>query len=226
MERKVIKFNLFGAICIFAVIVVAIVLIVFFAVKSNLNKKNESDSNNNSQRTENAVENDDKNNQELPQKSEMDDLDKEFVEKIVVDNEEKEITMKMYVSDLGYKMKYDIDSFFVDSNENGVDEYKSQLTDKIYINVSKNDEEFTKKVEELINNTNQKKNGNNTYKLSDMSINHRLCFKEQFEEGNNISLIYYIEGINGFFTVECHCGKELRDSTLPTIEKMIESFEV
>ena len=56
---------------------------------------------------------------------EADELNKEYKEKILIDNQEHWMTLKKFKSSLGYKMKYDVESFYIENNDIEVDEYKS-----------------------------------------------------------------------------------------------------
>ncbi len=239
MEKKVIKFSLVGVICILLIIAVGIGTIVF-ALNENKTEEENRDSINKGEDKEQAIvrqnEKDDnqKNNEkeenrkkENKKKEEKKEVT-EYKDTIVINGEEQELELKIYKSDLGYKMAYDLNSFYVQHFEE--DEYKSLLTDTISLNVIKKEGDFSRISEELIQGSNNRTQRNNSYKLEQIEINGKLCVKEeQLESSGETHINYYIEGNNAtseYFIVEAVCGKELKESMIAVMNKMVSTFVV
>ena len=215
MERRVIKFNLVGAIFVLILIIAAVSGIIIFAIKSQ--KDNNDDKNEKQMKISEEQEKKDK---------EADELNKEYKEKILIDNQEHWMTLKKFKSSLGYKMKYDVESFYIENNDIEVDEYKSLYTDTISLKISKSTEDFSDKTESIIKESAEKIRNNSTYKLEQMDINGDLCFKESMvENGVDNIITYYIQADNGFFVVQAHCGTELKETMIPIIDYMVKTFE-
>lgn len=212
MEKRVIKVNLVGAICVIILIIAAIVGAVVLITKNVKPDKSKEDDNKIQQNTTNTI---DSNNNE------------EFKESIIINDSVQEITLKRYNSRLGYSMKYDIDSFYVEPNDEGTDKYRSQFTDKISINVSRIDGSFADKSKEIVSGLSKNKNENSTYEMKEENFSGKLCYKEQMEKDSETFIKCTVQGYDGFYyIVEAHCGDELKEGTLPIIELMLKSFEV
>ena len=209
MERRVIKFNLMGAIFVLLLIIAAIVGIIVFAINASNGKIRDK-----------KIKEDIQEQQEAQKNDQM-----EVREKIIVGNEQKEITMRTHISKLKYRMNYDVDSFYIIDDDSSIDRYSSQYTDAIYLNVTKSTDPFVNKVNELITISGKNKTEDPSYKLSELNINGKLCYVERAPKDKEIFINYYIEANEGFYIIETHCGEELQEVTLATIEKMIMSFE-
>lgn len=213
MGKRVIKINLVGAIGVLILIMAAIVgasVLITKGVNSN-NKKDNSD--NSAQQNETNMVNPNE--------------DIQYKESVIINDQVQEITMKQYRSKLGYMMKYDIDSFYVEPNVEGVDKYKSQYTDKITINISRVDGSFADKSKEIVSEISKNKNENSTYEMKEENFNGKLCYKEKMEKDDETFIRCTIQGNDGYYyLLEGHCGNELKDGTLPIIELMLKSFEV
>lgn len=205
MEGKVIKFNLVGAICVIIFIVLAIVGIVVFAINGNDIRKNNID--------------DDKHTE--VRNSEQEVL--EYEKTIMINGQEQKFNFKTYKSKLGYKIDYDIDSFYIDYT--GKDEFKSLYTNDIFMNISKVNEDFSKKTESLIKESSNKMKENSNYSINQINLHGKLCIREENIDGNNTLVNYYIEDSKGYFVIEFVCGKELKDSMIQIVDEMVKTFE-
>ena len=214
MEKRVIKVNLVGAICVLILIVAAIVgavVLITKGVKTD-KKKDTTDNNNTPQAVTNMVDSNE---------------NKEFKESVTINDQVQQITMKQYRSKLGYIMNYDIDNFYIEPDVDGVDKYQSQYTDKIYIIINRIDGSFADKSKEILSQLSKNKNENSTYEMKEENFSGKLCYKEQIEKNDETFIKCTIQGNDGYyFVVEGHCGNELKEGTLPIMELMIKSIEV
>ena len=217
MERRVIKFNLVGAIFVLLLIILAIIGIIV-GVNNFKKEKNQNDNDGN-------VENNQSQNEQNQNEQEPIDENKEYSELVTIDDEEKEITMKICIGSTGYIMKYDANGFYVDKDVEGKDIYNSLTSDTISINVTKENENFEDRVNDLILDEKRKTNYSN-YEITQTEINGRNAYKETMTSNAETVTFYYIEVDDGAFVIEIHCGNSFVEETMPIIEKMVNSFEI
>ena len=136
MEKRVIKFNLVGAIFVIILIILTIVGIVIIATKPKNNNDN-FDSNN-----------------QLEQNNDIDE-NKEIKADVMIQGTKREIIMKTCKGSYGYTMQYDINSFYVEKDVNGVDKFNSLYSDTVNISVLKSSGIYEEEIEK---NTNEKIN--------------------------------------------------------------------
>nr|MBP3681469.1 hypothetical protein [Clostridia bacterium] len=216
MERKVIKFNLVGAIGIVILIVAIIIGVIMFMAKG----KNRND-------------NDDTNGNNLIQYNDGKiDETKEIKEKITIQGSEQEIVMKTCKGSFGYSMKYDTGSFYVEKHVNGIDEFKSLYTNTVNITVYKKNGDYEKDMEELKAEYEKLKNSENgenfvdELEIKEKSINGAKVIVKHEKLSDKRLDTYYIKNDDGYFVVEANCGLQFENMVGPIIEKMVESFEV
>ncbi|MBR2786128.1 MAG: hypothetical protein IKD76_01275 [Clostridia bacterium] len=235
MEKRVIKFSLVGVICVLIAIAVGIGALVYglsgtkgekvgekiidkTAIEEQNTSKDEV-----AEKTSTSTKKDNTEKKKNSVKKEV----TEYTDTVVVNGEEQEVEFKVYKSNLGYQMAYDVSSFYVQYSD--IDEYKSLLTDTIYVNISKKKGDFDALAEELVNATNTRVQRNSGYTLSQNSINGKRAFKEMETDASGVTRVnYYIYSGNGeeYFVVNAVCGKEVKDYTLAVVDKMVETFKV
>lgn len=213
MERKVIKINLMGAILTLVLIIAFIIGVIVFAIKLN-SDKSESESDGKEQTSELQNNEDNKNDYK--------ELDKK--ELVMIDGNQKEITMRDYTSQYGYIMSYDIDSFYKDPNDEEKESFKSLVSNTISIDITYFNEDFPKKANELLEGIGRKKAENSQYNLDTKDINGSLCYVEDIEKENGINRNYYLENGEAYYIINVRCGKEFVTNNMPIIEKMIQSI--
>lgn len=233
MEKKVIKISLVGVICVLLLIIAGIVITVV-SLTGNKGEKNEENTNNSATQTQ-AADKDKSNNKENKTKEKSKNESKkeskkevtEYKDSIIVDGKKQEVELKIYKSELGYKMAYDLNSFYIQHYE--MDEYKSLLTDTIYVNISKKTGDFSKDTENLVKVASEATQNNSEYTVSQNIINGKNSIKETENDESGITKTnYYIDAGNGkeYFVVSAVCGKEIKDYTIAIVDKMVSTFEV
>lgn len=126
MEKKVIKFNLVGTICVF-IIAIALIVGVIVGIPKIINKSKD----------------DEKKAIQSTEEAEEIDENKEYIEKIATQSgEEEEHKFKICKSDLGYSMKYDYELFFNEKNVAESDRYISLYSNTVGITVEKRKGQF------------------------------------------------------------------------------------
>ena len=244
MEKKVIKFNLMGAIFILLLIIGIIVGLVIAIPK---------------------IKNKDANKKELEQQSQQQmeriDAKKEYTEKVKLANgKEVECRMKYYKSNFGYAMMYDADIFYVNENVKTLDDYSSLFSNKIGITVEKKKGEFGKLAEELENegkaikekekdlydknsanlefngdkyvekNTNLNKDSNREIgklNVESQKINNLEAVKRTLISSEDTRITYAIKKDNdNYYYIELTCSKDFEKEQLPIMIRMVESFEI
>lgn len=132
MEKKVIKFNLIGAIAILVLVVAVIVGLIIGIPKIIEGAKERSSQ-----------------SQQQKRLAEIDE-NKEYYEKVVLETgEERECRMKYLKSTFGYAMKFDADLFFAEKNVLDKDNYYSLYSNLVGIMVEKKEGEFSKLAGEM-----------------------------------------------------------------------------
>ncbi len=217
MEKKVIKFNLVGAIFVLLLIIGAIVGTIVWI--NNPKEKQEKESN------ETPTENKQAQMEQVQIESENTNTNDKDIEVITIGDEEKVMTMEKAQGSLGYTMKYDVESFYFDKAVDGKDEFRSLNSDTIYMYVMKEETNFSDRVNDIILDSSR---GNNyvDYKINQIDINGRNTYKEIMEGTEETIIYYYIEAEGGCYVIEIHCGNQFTGMTIPVIEKMVESFEI
>ena len=248
MEKKVIKFNLIGAICILLLIIGIIVGLIIAIPKIKNKKYNKNELQQQSE-------------QQRQQQMERIDGKNEYKEKIKLDNgKEVECRMKYFKSELGYAMKYDADSFYVNQNVKSVDDYISLYSNKVEITIEKKEGEFEKVAEQLESdgkrikelfknlydaneakfefngdkyvekNTNQYKDLNRKIgelNVESQKINNLETVKRTLISTEDTKITYAIKiDSNNYYYIELNCSKDFEKEQLPIMLKMIESFEI
>lgn len=222
MERRVIKFNLVGAICILILIISLIAGLIIYIPKK-LNKME-----NNSSNSENQL--DEKNEVTINQ------VKTEEKTNVIIDGHEEEITTKTLNSSLGYSMKYDINNFYVESEMEQMDEYRSLLSNTIFINVEKVHGNLDAEREQIYQiakfETSETKNSEKAVIESgvvDEYLNENIphIIKSTNRTPTNIVYNYYIKADNeNYYIVTLNCNTNFEKQMLPIMEKMIETFEI
>ena len=211
MEKRVIKFNLVGAIFVIILIILTIVGIVIIATKPKNNNDN-FDSNN-----------------QLEQNNDIDE-NKEIKADVMIQGTKREIIMKTCKGSYGYTMQYDIISFYVEKDVNGVDKFNSLYSDTVNISVLKSSGIYEEEIEKLRLNSNTMITNNINitygYEIEEKVING-LKVNIKIEKNTNEKInTYYIKSYDGYFVVQVNCGLGFEDMLWPVIEKMIETFEI
>lgn len=206
MERRVIKINLVGAICVLILIIAAIVGIIVFAISRN---KGDANKDNNQQEE----------TQQMP-----DNKESEIKEQIVIDGQTQEITMKKYESGLRYSINYAMDNFYIDKSSKDKDIFKSLESDTVFVEIEKIEDGFVDKSRELITSEASKKNEDASYNMDTINLNGRLCYIERYTKDENMYMDYFIEKEKSYYHVKVQIGKEFIKTNQPIIEKMMLSF--
>lgn len=206
MEKKVIKFNLVGAIFVIILIISIIVGIVIIATKSK-NKNNDYNSNNQLEKIEGII-----------------DEEKEIKENVIIQGTKREIIMKTCKGSYGYTMKYDVNSFYVEKDANGMDKFNSLYSDTVNISVLKSSGNYEDEIERLKLNSNII--DTEKYEIEEKVVNGLNINIKKENKPDEKNYTYYIKSYDGYFVVQVNCGLEFEDIVWPIIEKMIESFEI
>lgn len=212
MERRVIKFNLVGAICILILIIAGIVGIVMLTINlsKNIGKKPDSTS-----------------AQQQPERVEEPNQSNEIKDKIVVNGEEKEITLKKYVNeDNMFEMLYETSRFYVETTTNDKVVFKSAESDTISLEIQKFDQGFKDKSQEIIVNEAKKMRENETYSLEAKDLNGRLCYVEEETKDEDLYITYTIEKEERYYIVNVKIGKDFIESNKQIIQRMMRTFRI
>lgn len=205
MEKRVIKFNLVGAIFVIILIITIIVGVVMAVAKS----KNKNENSNNSNQAE--------------QNNEIDE-NKEIREDVMIQGAKREIIMKTCKSSYGYTMEYDVNSFYVEKDVNGMDEFNSLYSDTVKISVLKSSGNYEDEIEKLKSNSSNI--NTEKYEVEEKVVNGlNINIKKENKPDEKI-YTYYIKSYDGYFVVQVNCGLEFENMMWPIIEKMVESFEI
>lgn len=207
MERRVIKINLVGAICVLILIIAAIVGIIVFAVSRNKGGNTKKDENH---------------QEEIQQINENKEADNK--EQIEIEGQAQEIAMKNYESSLRYKINYATDNFYIDENLKDKDVFKSLESDTVYIEIEKIEDGFVDKSRELITSEANKRKEDSTYRMETVDLNGRLCYIESYLKDEDVCMNYFIEKEQSYYHARVHIGKEFINTNQPIIEKMMSSF--
>ncbi len=220
-NNKVIKFNLMGAIGIIILIIAIIVGVIIGVNKSNNKNKNENQNNNNVEQKvqENVSKDNDKNQVNTNESKDSENINaKENTQK---KSEEVEISdsnghktkhnVKTHESDLGYKMKYDHESFFADKNNENKEKFISLYSNTIGITVEK----VNGKIENISN------------EFTRLSINGNEAAKRVSATNETIDEVYFIKKDDKeYFNIHITCGANFKEQVMPVIDYMISTFEI
>lgn len=140
---------------------------------------------------------------------------------VYINAEKTYITMKETIGSFGYKMKYDVDSFEIQKNINGVDKFMCLKSDTVYINISRIDEEFDKS--KLIETAREEQK-----KVTETMINNMEIVKVIERNQENFECLYSIGNSEKdcYYNIEIHCGNEFTGTMMPIIEEMISTFAI
>lgn len=209
MERKVIKFNLMGAIGVLILIIAFVIgITVFITNKSNSENKNK------------------KQSQQQIQENRDDYKEVNEKQSVQINGQKIEYIVKPFESKLKYKINLPSEKFYFEGNTEGKDIFKSLESDSISMEIFKNDTGFKYKSEELIVNEAQRMKDNKTYKLKAINLNGRLCYIEQEELSEELYLNYYIENKEEYYTIKVRCDNSFSVQLIPILDNMIKSFKI
>lgn len=213
---RVIKFNLMGAIFILIIIIAIIVGLIKYVPKLFNNKNND-----------NEISKTNKEN--ISEEHSEEQEENKYKEIINIDGDNIEIITKRCESDYGYSMKYDVNSFYVEKDKNGMDCFNSLVSDTIYMYIIKKDGSYNKEVEKLNANMEKasKEAGVVEYDIYDKVINgiNATCELKKLSD-RSIYTYYLKESSNTYFIVQVQVGKNFERRMMPIIDFMIESFEI
>lgn len=247
MEKRVIKFNLVGAICIL-ILALAIIIGSLVAIPKLINK---GDSGKTKDGT--SIKKLDGNNAES---SDAIDFDKDYSDKVNITKadgttEEREIKTRYFKSDLGYVMKFAPDYFYIVSEDKKSDRIYSLLSNEIGIDIElkegkledvrqKLDEEKQQRLtydEELYRYNPETENNQNEENavlrrvgeayVNEINVNGSRAVKRLMVSNNDTDIVYVIQkDDNNYYYVHAFCTKQFEKDNLPVMELMLESFKV
>ena len=204
MQGRVIKFNLVGGICVLILIISVIVSGVIYIPRiiSSIKDKEE------------------------PVKT---DEQGEFKTTVTINNEEKNITMKLYKSAYGYSMKYDVDSFYIQKDVEEMDEYRSLISDTIFIQVMPKTGNFENVVETLNSNKENVSDtiSENEYDVKKVELNGVEAIYEREVNLDGTNYNYFVKkDENNYLMMKIHYGIGFEGIIEPVVEEMVGSFEL
>lgn len=200
MESRTIKISLVKVvICLILIVTIVVVAIKLFK-KKDINITQEAE------------------NQIITYEQNTVDEEKEYIVDVLINGNNEQITMKTCKGTFGYLMKYDVYQFYVEKNVDNKDEFKSLVSDTIYMSVEKKDESYDELKEKFI--SQEKEIGEEFY------INGKKAFKLVSELSDKKYFEYYIENDNRYFIIIGNCGLNFQSNVMPIMEKMVESFEI
>ena len=219
MEKKVIKFNLVGTICILLLLIAIIVGLVVGIpkIRNKSNNKNETE-------------------KQKQEQLERIDEKKEYNQKISLENgKERECRMKYWQGKFGYAMLYDADSFKVVNKNNRLDDYISLYSNRVGIIVEKKEAKFENVYSQLEEEGNRiieedkedYKNNTAKFKVDKVKINNYEVVKRTSNLTKNTEINYAIKkDDNTYYYITVYCSKDFEKEFLPIMEAMVESFEI
>lgn len=208
MEKRVIKFNLMGAIGVLILIIAAIVgITVFVASRNNSDNK-------------------EKNSQQIQQQDADSYKEVDMKETVEIDGEKTEFIVKPFESELKYKMNLATEKFYFDANIDGKDIFKSLESDSILIEIFKTEGDYKEMGENLINGQNERRSNNDSYRMNAIDLNGKLTYIDQEKKEDGFHFNYYIEGQDSYYTVQIRCDESFVNQVLPVVDKMLQSFEI
>lgn len=246
MEKKVIKFNLVGAICIL-ILALAIIISSFIIIPKLINKTKEGNGNGNVKKM-------DENKLISIDSIKLDEEIKEKVNFLNPDgsSEEREVTMRYFKSDLGYYIKFAPDYFYViddgqnydrvyslTSNEIGMDiELKQGKFDEVLRNLEEERQQLinmdTKRYQydaESQNNPAEQESSiprrvGETY-VNEINVNGKKAYKRVMVSNDDTDVVYCIsKDDNSYYYFHAFCSKAFEKDNLPILEAMLESVIV
>ncbi len=212
MERRVIKFNLMGAIGVLLLIITAIVVITIFATNKN------------------NAENKEKNGKDNPQQQIQENHDSykeaDIKETVNIEGQDTEIIVEPFESELKYKINLPSEKFYFDGNSEGKDIFKSLESDSILMEIFKTEGGYKEKTEELINMQAERRNNNESYRMNALDLNGKLCYVDQEKREDGFHFNYYIQNDESYYTVQVKCDEYFVNQLLPIVDKMVENFQI
>lgn len=242
MEKRVIKFNLVGAIAVLILIIALIVGLIIgipkLIDKVKVNK-----------------------NVQTEQQKKISEINEntEFNETVVLQTgEERECRLKYLHSQYGYAMKYDADLFYAEKNVLDKDHYYSLYSNSVGIIVEKKEGDFFKISNEIEKQTKllieqnkdrytqkSNKNVNKSANQSSEEIENKRkeklgqvlistgkmdghdMIKSILVSNDNTEYAYYIKiDDNHYYYILMYCSKSFEVELLPIMEHMINSFVI
>jgi hypothetical protein len=165
--------------------------------------------------------------QQQPEHVEEPNQSNEIKDKIVVNGEEKEITLKKYVNeDNMFEMLYETSRFYVETTTNDKVVFKSAESDTISLEIQKFDQGFKDKSQEIIVNEAKKMRENETYSLEAKDLNGRLCYVEEETKDEDLYITYTIEKEERYYIVNVKIGKDFIESNKQIIQRMMRTFRI
>ena len=232
MEKKVIKFNLVGAICIF-LLVVALIIGLIVGIPKIIE----------SARGDKEISNGNSNNKQISGKDDNKiDENKEYTETVKLQSgEERKVKMKVANSDKGYTMKYDYEKFHFDNQRSDLDTFISLYSSTIKLEVIRENIEFEKVQEKIERERQQEREKQRQLERENREaipaiieddviryeINGTQAIKKIYRTEARYENAYYIR-INEkeCFVIRMDCGKDFENEIVPIMEHMIESFKI
>lgn len=244
MEKRVIKFNLVGAI---SILILSLIVIIgsIVAIPKLINKTKDGNSN----------------IKKLGDKtSEVIDENQEFKEKVIYksvegtgEQTEREISMKYFVSKMGYHIKFSPEYFYSTNDSQFFDRFYSLYSNTIGIEIEKKSGSFNdairlldeEKSRYLIENpqkytlnpndiqTTQEEQTNLMQRkvgeayVDEININGRRACKRLMVSNDSTEIVYCVyNNDNSYYYINTFCSKSFEDEIIPVIEHMIQSFTI
>ena len=214
MERRVIKFNLMGAIGILLLIIAAIVGITIFATnKNNTGSKEKKDEN--------------EPQQQQIQENQDSYKEADMKETVNIDGQDTEIIVEPFESELKYKMNLPSEKFYFEGNSEEKDIFKSLESDSILMEIYKTEGGFSERAEELRAGQAERIKNNETYRMNALALKEdSLYYVEHEKRDNKLYYSYYVEGENCYYTIDVQFEEQFSEQIIPVVLNMIKSFEI
>jgi hypothetical protein len=249
MGKKVIKFNLVGAIFVMLLAISLIVGLVVWVPKIKKQMSKNKEIQQQSQEQESRIE-----------------PEKEYKEKVILANgKELECRMIYFKSDYGYAMKYDADLFYVNKVKESPDDYISLYSSTVGILIDKKEGKFDELQQKMDSEADEimetekelydrdaslmefdgdqyveKKNDNRDYEgekerinkigqkfVERIKINNIEAIKRTMISKEGTLITYAVKkDDNSYYNIEVRCSTEFEKDLLIVMEKMVESFEI
>lgn len=250
MEKKVIKFNLVGAIFTLILIIALIVGLIVWIPKIKKQMNNNKETQKLSQEQEDRI-----------------NSEKDYKEILTLENgKEVQTRMRYFKSDYGYAMKYEADLFYVNKVPENADDYISLYSNSVGLLIDKREGKFDELQQKLTEEGNKEKEQNkeaydrNTsemvfngdrYEEKEKNPNHDIdgekqrldkvgqmeiqqikinnidAYKRTLISKEDVKITYVLKkDDNTYYNIEMRCSKDFEEDLLPIMEKMVESFEI
>lgn len=206
MGGKVIKINLVGAIITIIVVIAAIIGLVMFFNRPKDTKDNDKD------KIKVQKDVNDENYKEL-----------DTNDYVTINNQNKEVLMRQYISKKGFRIEYDVNSFYVDEAAEAI---KSLVSDSIAIRINRLDENYNELVTTIKASSDRMKAQYPSFDLKETSLGNKNVIIYQLTNEAIVERTYYVETLKGFIEVKVSCGKDYVDTTFPIVDKMVSTVEI